>query len=89
MTTVDIEHSKQQARALLDSRIKSVTALVKARQRVSDIKRQSAEAGWEDNLAIVYVHKDGWTQDELKTLGLDNGAAGKRCARRSNSVWES
>lgn len=38
MATISIEQTQTQARALLDSRIESVTALVKARQRVADLK---------------------------------------------------
>ena len=35
MATIDIEQTRNQARALLDSRIESVTALVKTRQRIT------------------------------------------------------
>lgn len=43
MATLDIEQTRNQARALLDSGIESVTALVKTRQRISDLKGQLAE----------------------------------------------
>jgi hypothetical protein len=38
MATIDIEQTRTQARALLDSRIESVTALVKTRQRITDLR---------------------------------------------------
>jgi hypothetical protein len=41
-TTLDIEQTRNQARALLDSRIESVTALVKTRQRITDLESGAA-----------------------------------------------
>lgn len=78
MATISIEQTQTQARALLDSRIESVTALVKARQRVADLKEQLAEAEKDDKRAYVRATKDGWSADELKKLGLENSAAGRR-----------
>ena len=75
-------HPKQ-ARKLLDSKIESVTALVKARQRVTDLKEQLSEAEREDKRAYVRATKDGWSTDQLKKLGLENGAAGRRRAARN------
>jgi hypothetical protein len=84
MATISIEQAQTQARALLDTRIESVTALVKARQRVADLKEQLAEAEKDDKRAYVRATKDGWSADELKKLGLENSAAGRRRnARRS------
>lgn len=83
MATISIEHTQEQARKLLDSKIESVTALVKARQRVTDLKDQLAEAEREDKRAYVRATKDGWSTDELKKLGLENGAAGRRRAPRN------
>lgn len=84
MATITIEQAQTQARALLDSRIESVTALVKARQRVADLKEQLAEAEKDDKRAYVRATKDGWSADELKKLGLENSAASRRRnARRS------
>lgn len=80
MGTISIEQTQQQARALLDSRIESITALVKARQRVTDLKEQLAEAEREDKRAYVRATKDGWSTDELKKLGLENATAGRRRA---------
>lgn len=84
--TINIENVETQARQLLDSRVASVRALVKARQHVSELQAQLAEAEREDKKAYVRATKDGWSEDELKKLGLDNSAAAKRRTRRSNTV---
>jgi hypothetical protein len=84
MATISIEQAQTQARALLDTRIESVTALVKARQRVADLKEQLAEAEKDDKRAYVRATKDGWSADELKKLGLENSAAGRR-----RNAWRS
>jgi hypothetical protein len=78
MAINDFEEIRSQARALLDSRIESVTALVKARQRITDLKEQLAEAEREDKRAYVRATKDGWSPEELKKLGLESGAAARR-----------
>ena len=78
MATIDIEQTRNQARALLDSRIESVTTLVKSRQRVADLKDQLAEAERDDKRAYIRATKDGWSADELKKLGLEPAAADRR-----------
>ena len=78
MANLDIEQTRNQARALLDSRIESVTQLVKARQRVADLKEQLAEAERDDKRAYVRATKDGWSAEELKKLGLEPGAVARR-----------
>jgi hypothetical protein len=86
MTNISIEHAQEQARKLLDSKIESVTALVKSRQRVADLKEQLADAEREDKRAYVRATKDGWSPDELKKLGLENGAAGRRRTMKKGSA---
>jgi hypothetical protein len=78
MATIDIEQTRNQAKALLNSRIDSVTVLVKTRQRINDLREQLAEAEREDKRAYVRATKDGWSPEELKKLGLESGAAGRR-----------
>lgn len=78
MPTIDIEQTRNQARALLDSRIESVTNLVKTRQRITELREQLADAEREDKRAYVRATKDGWSPDELKKLGLESGAAARR-----------
>ncbi|MFJ5699974.1 hypothetical protein [Arthrobacter sp. NPDC093139] len=78
MPTIDIEQTRNQARALLDSRIESVTNLVKTRQRITELREQLADAEREDKRAYVRATKDGWSPEELKKLGLESGAASRR-----------
>ena len=87
MTNISIEDTQDHARKLLNSRIESVTNLVKARQRVTDLKEQLTEAEKDDRKAYVRATKDGWSADELKKLGLESGPASKRrSTRRTNST---
>ena len=76
--TIDIEQTKEQARALLNSRIKSVEELVKARQKVNDLKEQLADAERDDKRAYIKATRDGWNPDELKKLGLEPAAPTRR-----------
>jgi len=78
MANLDIEQTRNQARALLDSRIESVTNLVRTRQRITDLKDQLASAEREDKRAYVQATRDGWSPEELKKLGLEPAAAGRR-----------
>lgn len=78
MATISIEDTQEKARQLLNSRIESVTALVQARQRIADLKEQLAEAEREDKRAYVRATRDGWSEEELKKLGLENAAAKRR-----------
>ncbi|QOT19884.1 hypothetical protein [Paenarthrobacter sp. YJN-5] len=78
MANLDIEQTRNQARALLDSRIESVTELVRTRQRITDLKEQLAAAERDDKRAYVKATRDGWSTDELKKLGLEPAAAKRR-----------
>ena len=73
-----IESTQQQARELLNSRIESVTDLVKARQLVAELETKLADAKREDKKAYVRATKDGWSPEELKKLGLDQGTVKRR-----------
>ncbi|MGO4591824.1 hypothetical protein [Paenarthrobacter sp. 2TAF44] len=75
---IDIEQTKHQARALLNSRITSVEELVKARQKVTDLKEQLVDAEREDKRAYVKAIRDGWSADELKKLGLEPATVTRR-----------
>jgi len=76
MAAIDLETTQNQARKLLDSRIASVTELVKARQRRDELLEQIKDAERENKRAYARALRDGWNEDELKKLGLDeiNGA---------------
>lgn len=73
-----IERTQQQARELLNSRIDSVTDLVKARQHVADLEAKLVEAKKESKKAYVRATKDGWSPEELKKLGLEQTATTRR-----------
>lgn len=74
----NLEATQQQARELLNSRIHSVTELVKTRQLVTELETKLAEAKKEDKKAYVRATKDGWSPEELKKLGLDLAASARR-----------
>ncbi|MCX8455115.1 MULTISPECIES: hypothetical protein [Paenarthrobacter] len=78
MANLDIEQTRNQARALLDSRIESVTELVKTRQRITDLKDQLVAAERDDKRAYVQATRDGWSAEELKKLGLEPAAVKRR-----------
>lgn len=78
MANHDIESTRNRARALLDSRIESVTELVTARRRVADLQEQLSAAERDAKRAYVRATKDGWSAEELKKLGLEPTAAGPR-----------
>lgn len=66
-----VESTQQQARELLNSRIESVTDLVKARQLVTELETKLAEAQKNARQAYTHATKDGWSADELKKLKLE------------------
>jgi hypothetical protein len=72
----------------LDLVAMSVTELVKTRQRITDLREQLTEAEREDKRAYVRATKDGWSPEELKKLGLESAAAGRRrkTANRSGAA---
>lgn len=78
MANLDIEQTRNQARALLDSRIESVTELVKTRQRITDLKEQLVAAERDDKRAYIQATRDGWSAEELKKLGLEPTAVKRR-----------
>jgi hypothetical protein len=86
VATIDLETTKDQARKLFDSRIASVTDLVIARKRVDELRGLLAETDRENKKAYVRATRDGWSQEELKKLGLENGVVAKRRTRHSNSA---
>lgn len=88
MATIDLETTKDQARKLLDSRIGSITELVMTRKRVDELREQLAAAEREDKKAYVRATKDGWSEDELKKLGLDANVKVRRSRRGSSGSAE-
>lgn len=84
--TLNLEETERQARALLDSRIDSVRALVKARQRVSDLQTELAEAEREDARLYSTALRDGWSAEELRKLGISEAGKPVRAKRRPKSA---
>lgn len=85
MANLDLEQTRNQARALLDSRIESVTALVRSRQRINELRDQLAAAERDDKRAYIQATRDGWSAEELKKLGLESAAVKRRrTAKRSD-----
>lgn len=86
MATIYLETTKNQALKLLDSRIESVTDLVITCKRAGELREQLAEGEREDKKAYVRATEDGWSEDDLKKLGLDFSAARtRRGSRRASS----
>lgn len=88
MATLDIEQTRNQARALLDSRIESVTALVKSRQRITELRDQLVAAERDDKRAYVQATRDGWSTEELKKLGLEPSAVRRRRTTKRSAGCE-
>lgn len=85
MANLDLEQTRNQARALLDSRIESVTALVRSRQRINELRDQLVAAERDDKRAYIQATRDGWSAEELKKLGLESAAVKRRrTAKRSD-----
>lgn len=78
MANLDLEQTRNQARALLDSRIESVTALARSRQRITELRDQLVAAERDDKRAYVQATRDGWSADELKKLGLEPASVKRR-----------
>jgi hypothetical protein len=83
--TLDMHQTESAARALLDSRIESVRALVTARQRVDELRAQIAGAEREDARLYSAALRAGWSADELKKLGLSEADRKARPRRRTTS----
>ncbi|SCC29703.1 hypothetical protein GA0061083_0015 [Pseudarthrobacter enclensis] len=85
MANLDLEQTRNQARALLDSRIESVTALARSRQRITELRDQLVAAERDDKRAYIQATRDGWSAEELKKLGLEPAAVKRRrTAKRSD-----
>ncbi|MFC5382152.1 hypothetical protein [Aquipuribacter nitratireducens] len=69
--TVDTAHVEKAARALLDEKVAAVRLLAQARQRRLDASAALAGAEREDAGAWAAALRAGWTEDELKRVGLD------------------
>jgi len=67
---LDIEQTEQKMRELLEARMQSVRALVTSRQAVTDLRAQLADAEAEDAKRYTAALSDGWSEAELRKLGI-------------------
>lgn len=84
-STLDAQTTESKARELLENRINSVRALVTARQALTDLRDQIGDAETADVKAYRAALSDGWSADELRTLGLDEPDKKQRVRRRAAS----
>jgi hypothetical protein len=67
---LDPEQTEQKMRELLEARMQSVRALVTSRQAVTDLRAQLVEAEADDAKKYSAALSDGWTETELRKLGI-------------------
>lgn len=67
---LDPEQTEQKMRELLEARMQSVRALVTSRQAVVDLRAQLAEAEAADAKKYSSALSDGWSETELRKLGI-------------------
>ncbi len=75
-----IESAERKARELLDQRIDSVRAVVRAQHETASLREQLAESEKESARLYQAALSDGWTKVELKKLGITE--AGPKASRR-------
>lgn len=80
---LSVEDAEKKARELLDRRIASVRTLVTARQRLSELRGQVADAEREDVRLYNAALSDGWSPEELRKLGLIEPEKKARTRRRA------
>lgn len=80
---LDADTTESKARELLDKRMHSVRALVAARQALDELREQVAAVEAADVRAYRAALTDGWSPDELRTLGLDEPDKKQRVRRRA------
>lgn len=86
MATPDLANTESRARELLNRRIASIRSLVTARQQLSELQQQLADAEREDVTLYRAALRDGWTADELRELGIGEPAKKARVNRRRTST---
>lgn len=75
--------AEKRARELLDARIASVRDLVTKSATVDERREALAEAETEVATSWRAALRDGWSVDELKSLGLSEPTPAKRRAKRT------
>lgn len=67
---IDVQQTEQKMREMLEARMQSVRALVTSRQAVTDLRAQLAEAETDDAKRYAAALSDGWSETELRKLGI-------------------
>ena len=80
---LDIEQTEQKMRELLEARMQSVRALVTSRQTVTDLRAQLADAEADDAKRYASALSDGWSEVELRKLGITPADQKPRARRAS------
>jgi len=75
-----IESAERKARELLDQRIESVRAVVRAQHETASLREQLAESEKESARLYQAALNDGWSKAELKKLGITE--TGPKASRR-------
>lgn len=86
---LDIEQTEQKMRELLEARMQSVRALVTSRQAVTDLRAQLSDAEADDARRYSAALSDGWSESELRKLGIapaDQKPRGRRTPARGRQA---
>jgi len=91
-TDMDVSGAERAARALLDSRIEAIRTLAAARQAsrdaLAELHAAAESAERDDATAYRAAVRAGWTEAELRKVGLDapaQGASGRARRRRASA----
>lgn len=82
-----IETAERKARELLDQRIESVRAVVRAQHDTAALRDQLAESERESARLYRAALSDGWSEAELKKLGITE--TGPKTSRRRSAAASS
>jgi Cdc6-like AAA superfamily ATPase len=82
---LDLEETERKMRELLDARMNSVRELVKSRQLVTELRAQLNDAESEDARRYTTALTDGWSDAELRKLGLVGTDVKPRTRRTSKA----
>lgn len=89
MSTPSVEEAVEKARRATDDRIESVKVLAESRQQLSDAREQAERLVRDAENADVKAYNAalsaGWTEQELKKIGLSEPDKKRRTKRRSTA----
>jgi hypothetical protein len=67
---LNAEQTEQKMREILEARMQSVRSLVTSRQAVTDLRARLADAEADDAKRYAAALSDGWSETELRKLGI-------------------